>query len=88
MTLFVWALGTKVFSIHLADDPPSVDPRYFRYQSGCCRVLSWDRGSWKDQIIVLPAMSREITQTFTSGLYPSGEGHPGNGRMTEALMFD
>jgi len=68
IALSVWTPGTKVFSIHLADDPSSVDPRYFRYQSGRCSILSWDRGSWEDRIIALPAVSREITQTFISGL--------------------
>ena len=66
--LSVWTPKSKVLSFHLADDPASVVPSYFRYQSGRCSVLSWKRGAWEDRIMTAAVEPREIAQIFISGL--------------------
>jgi hypothetical protein len=68
VALSVWSPSAKVLSLHLAADPAAVDPQSFRYQSGRCSVLNWDRGSWEHQIMASAARPRQIVQIFMSGL--------------------
>jgi hypothetical protein len=52
----------KVFSGHLAPDPGSVDPSFFKYQGGRCGVLSWKRGEWEDIIANAVVRERDLAQ--------------------------
>lgn len=73
ISVSVWTPDAKVLSLHLASDPFAVDPEFFRYQSGRCRVTNWRRGVWEDRIMTSTARPRPIWAAFAVGIALSDE---------------